>query len=151
MKETILTQFQIQHVIDALDNAVDNKDWAKARTYFTERIYTDFSTLNGGEPAEMPADQLIQAWEKDLYVDKKTCHIRGNHETTLIDENTASDFSKAYAINAIDKGEVTGIWEVWGNYIYTLMKEGEDWKITGMSLYVIETRGDDAIRTYVPK
>ena len=148
MKTLIEDEFFIRNVIESIDNAVDAKDWAKARSFFTENIYVDFSSLAGGSAVEITSDQLIAAWEKNLYAGKKSFHLRGNHQIT-INGNTASDYSKAYAINAIDKGPVTGIWEIWGDYVYTLLKESDGWKVTGMTLLVVETRGDDKIRTYL--
>ncbi|WP_394347965.1 hypothetical protein [Ilyomonas limi] len=47
---------------------------------------------------------------------------------------TATDYSKSYAINTIDGGPVAGIWEIWANYSYTLVRAGNDWKVTGMSV-----------------
>ncbi len=67
-----------------------------------------------------------------------------------INGEAATDYSKAYAINSIDEGPVTGIWEIWANYSYTLVRADNEWKVTGMSVYKIQTRGDDRIRTYVP-
>ena len=150
MKTNREDEYLIRTVIDSIDNAVDAKDWARARSFFTQRIYTDFSSLGGGPAAEISSDGLISGWEQNLYADKKTFHLRANHAIT-IEGDTASDFSKAYAINSIDEGPVTGIWEIWGNYIYTLVRKNDSWKVTGMSLYVIQTRGDDKIRTYVPR
>lgn len=145
-----LAEWQIINIIDGIDNAVDAKDWVKARSYFTEIIYVDFSSLGGGNPAEIQSDDLISAWQKNLYAGKKSFHLRSNH-TVEVHEQTATDFSKAYAINSIDNGPVKGIWKIWANYAYTLVKQENEWKVTGMSLYVIQTRGNDAVRTYLPE
>jgi hypothetical protein len=142
-------EWQIMTVIDAIDNAVDAKDWAQARSYFTDIIYVDFSSLGGGKPAEIQADDLIAAWQTNLYAGKQSFHLRGSHAISINGE-TATDYSKGYAINTIDEGPVTGIWEIWANYSYTLVRAGDDWKVTGMSVYKVQTRGDDRIRAYVP-
>ncbi len=57
-------EWQIMNVIDGIDNAVDAKDWARARSFFTGIIYVDFSSLGGGNPSEMPADNLIDKLAK---------------------------------------------------------------------------------------
>jgi hypothetical protein len=143
-------EWQIMNVIDGIDNAVDAKDWTRARSFFTEIIYVDFSSLGGGNPAEMPADNLIDGWQRNLYAGKQSFHLRGNHMININGE-AATDYSKAYAINSIDEGPVTGIWEIWANYSYTLVRADDDWKVTGMSVYKVQTRGDERIRTYVPE
>jgi hypothetical protein len=51
----------------------------------------------------------------------------------------------------IEAGKVKGLWEVWGNYTHTLEKTENRWKVSGMTLTVIYTRGDDQVRTYQPK
>lgn len=150
MKHVMEEEWQIQKIIDGIDNAVDAKDWGKTQSYFAHTIQVDFGTLGDGRSHEMPSADLIAAWSQNLYAGKKSFHLRGNHHIE-INDNLASAFSKGYAFNAIDEGAVTGIWEVWGNYIYTLMKESDGWKVTSMTLQVIQTRGDDHIRTYMPE
>ena len=54
-------------VVDEIDNTVDAKDWERCRGYFTDEIYADFTSLAGGSPANMPADDLVEAWATNLY------------------------------------------------------------------------------------
>lgn len=116
---------------------------------FTKKINVDFTSLTGGKPAQIMADELVGNWQKNLYAEKKSYHLRGNHRIT-VNSNRAEAFSKAYAINSIEKGAVSGIWEIWGDYENTLEKTGGGWKVSGMTLKVVRTRGDDKIRTYLP-
>ena len=48
-------------VVDEIDNAVDAKDWERCRSYFTDQIYADFTSLAGGSPDHMPSDDLVGA------------------------------------------------------------------------------------------
>lgn len=139
----------IRSAIEEIDNAIDAKDWALARTCFAEKINIDFTSLDGGEPAQTTADALVDGWQESLYAEKKSFHLRGNHRIA-VSGNQAKVSSKAYAVNAIDEGAVSGIWEVWGDYEHTLEKTPDGWKVTGMTLKVVKTRGDDRIRTYLP-
>ncbi len=59
VSQQLADEFAIQHVVDEIDNAVDAKDWTKCRSYFTDEIYADFSSLVGGEGGRMPADALV--------------------------------------------------------------------------------------------
>ena len=54
-------------VVDEIDNAVDAKDWERCRGYFTDEIYADFTSLAGGSPGNMPADDLVGARASNLY------------------------------------------------------------------------------------
>jgi len=66
---------EIRHVVDEIDNAVDAKDWEGCRGYFTDEIYADFTSLAGGSPGDMPADDLVGAWRTNLYADKLSHHM----------------------------------------------------------------------------
>ena len=139
----------IRRVVDEIDNACDLKDWSRCRSYFTDEIEVDFTSLAGGEPAKIPADNLIEGWKTNLFEDKKTCHLRSNH-SIKIDGERAEVFSKAYAFNLLESGEVTGLWEVWGNYFHKLVKTETGWKCSAMKLEVIHQRGDEKVRNFVP-
>lgn len=139
----------VRRVVDEIDNACDLKDWTRCRSYFTGEIEVDFKSLSGEESAKIPADDLIAAWRKNLFEDKKTCHLRSNH-SIKIDGKRAEVFSKAYAFNLLETGEVTGLWEVWGIYFHELLKTETGWKCSAMKLEVIHQRGDKKVRTFEP-
>jgi ketosteroid isomerase-like protein len=140
----------IRLVTDEIDNACDAKDWEKCRSFFAEEVEVDFTSLAGGEPARISADDLIGAWKTILFAEKKTYHQRGNHRIE-IDGDLATVFSKAYAFNLLESGEVTGLWEVWGNYTHKFARTRNGWQCTAMKLEVVHQRGDARVRTYLPE
>ena len=142
-------ELAIKHVVDEIDNACDLKEWGRLRTFFTDDVDVDFTSLTGGSPARITADQLVGGWQANLFEAKKTFHMRGNHRID-IDGDTARVFSKGYAFNLLEEGEVTGLWEVWGNYTHTLQKTEDGWKVSGMTLTVIHQRGDERVRNHQP-
>ena len=146
----VADETEIRRVVDEIDNACDEKDWPACRALFAGEVEVDFTSLAGGEPARIKADDLIDAWRTNLYADKKTYHQRGNHRVS-IGGDRAEVVSKAYAFNKIDAGEAAGFWEVWGLYTHTLVKTETGWKCDGMKLEVIHQRGDERVRTYVPQ
>lgn len=147
---TIVDEFEIRRIVDEIDNSCDLKDWERCRSYFADEVDVDFVSLAGGEPAKMKGEDLVGAWRTNLYEGKKTFHQRGNH---VIDNmgDRATVLSKGYAFNKIDDGPVSGMWEVWAIYTHTLVRESKGWKVDGMKLEVVQTRGDDRVRTYVPE
>ena len=149
-QQKLADEMEIRRVVDEIDNAVDAKDWTKARTFFADRVNTDFTSLAGGKPAQITADELVGGWRTNLYADKKSFHLRGNHRIQ-INGSRAEAFSKAFAFNLLEKGKVTGLWEVWGNYTHTLERTKDGWKVSGMTLDVIHQRGNEKVRTYVPE
>lgn len=147
--QKIVDEAEIRRIVDAIDSAVDAKDWEICRSFFTDEIEADFTSLAGGEPARMKADDLIGAWRTNLFEAKKSFHQRGNHQIS-IDGDRAEVFSKGYAFNLLESGEVAGLWEVWGDYIHTLEGTENGWRVSGMTLKVVHQRGNEAVRTFQP-
>lgn len=141
---------EIRRVVDEIDNLCDQKNWETLREYFTDEIDVDFTSLAGGEPAKIKSDDLISSWKKNLFAEKKSFHQRGNHRIKIADDS-AEVFSKVYAFNLLETGEVTGFWEVWGNYTHTLERTETGWQVSGITLDVIYQRGDEKVRTFVPE
>ena len=148
--EHISDRTEIVLVVDEIDNAVDAKDWQRCRSYFTDEIYADFTSLAGGSPGNMAADDLVGAWATNLYADKLSHHMRTNHRVT-IDGDRAEVFSKGYALNILHRPIGSDLWEVWGNYIHTLERTGEGWKCSGMTFVVTHARGNEMARDYLPE
>jgi len=146
----LFDQTEIITVVDQIDNAVDAKDWERCRGYFTDEIYADFTSLAGGSPGNMPADDLVGAWATNLYADKMSHHMRTNHRVT-IDGDRAEVFSKGYALNILCRRTGSDLWEVWGNYTHTLERTGEGWKCSGMTFVVTHARGNEMTRDYLPE
>lgn len=146
----IADELEIRHVVDEIDNAVDGKDWTACRSYFTDEIYADFTSLAGGEPGRMPADALVGAWQHNLYAEKLSHHMRTNHRIT-INGDQAEVFSKGYAFNMLPSPRGGDLWEVWGNYIHTLQRTPDGWKVSGMTFIVTYARGNERARDFVPQ
>jgi hypothetical protein len=141
---------EILGVVDGIDNAVDAKDWHKCRRYFLDEIYADFTSLAGGSPGRMPADDLVRGWSTTLYADKKSHHMRTNHRIS-VDGARAEVFSKGYALNILERGTGSNLWEVWGDYVHTLERTEEGWKCSGMTFVVTHARGNERVRDFVPE
>ena len=149
-RQRLSDEAEIRRVVDEIDNLCDEKDWKTLRIYFTDELDVDFSSLAGGEPAKISADDLIKGWKTNLFAEKKTFHQRGNHRIE-IEGDRAEVFSKGYAFNLLESGEITGLWEVWGNYTHTLERTENGWKVSKMTLEVIHQRGDERIRNFLPE
>jgi len=147
--QALVDREAIRRLVDEIDNAVDAKDWELCRSFFTDEIYADFTSLAGGEPGRIPADGLVGAWRTNLYADKKSLHMRSNHRITL-NGDRAEAFSKGYALNILDRPTGSDLWEVWGNYTHTLERSSGGWKCSGMTFVVTYARGNEMARDFVP-
>jgi hypothetical protein len=148
--QQLADETEIRRVVDEIDNACDEKDWERLRTFFADEVDADFTSLAGSEPAKIKADDLVDGWKTNLFQEKKTFHQRSNYRIEIRGDR-AEVFSKGYAFNLLESGEVQGLWEVWGNYTHSLRRMEDGWKVLGMTLEVIYQRGDQRVRTFVPE
>lgn len=138
-------------VADAIDAAVDAKDWTLTRSLFADTIMVDFSSLVGGEPATIPADALIAGWSGNLTAEKTSFHQRGNHLVAFEGDDAAIMTSHGYAFNRMERGGEAAnganpMWEVWGVYGHGFVRTDEGWKVNAMSLDVTAQRGNEFVR-----
>ena len=145
----LLDELEIRRVVDGIDSAVDAKTWDVCRAYFTDMIDVDFTSLVGGAPARIPADALVAGWQRNLYAEKKSLHMRSNHQL-VIDGDQAQVVSKGYAFNQLTSPLGSDLWEVWGEYRHSLVRTTAGWKVSSMALTVLYARGNERARDYVP-
>ncbi|MEM8655681.1 MAG: nuclear transport factor 2 family protein [Pseudomonadota bacterium] len=149
--DTIVDQTEMIRIADALDAAVDAKNWALARSFFTDTIDVDFNSLVGGAPATMAADALITGWSSNLTNEKTSFHLRGNHRITYQDDGTATMLSHGYAWNRMERGALpenggSALWEVWGTYVHGFVETDAGWKINAMTFTATAERGNAFVR-----
>jgi hypothetical protein len=149
--ETLVDQAEMVRVADAIDAAVDAKDWPLARSMFTDTITVDFTSLTGGEPATIPADGLISGWSGNLTAEKTSFHLRGNHRITMTGPDNAVMLSHGYAWNRMERGALPenggeALWEVWGTYEHVFVREDGVWKVSGMAFTATAERGNAFVR-----
>ncbi len=147
--ESLADEMEIRRIVDEIDNSVDAKNWQTCRSYFLDTIEVDFTSLGGGEQSRISADDLIKNWQTTLFAEKKSHHMRSNHRINISGE-TAEVFSKGYAFNFLESGDVTGLWEVWGDYQHRLERTSNGWKVSAMTFKVTHSRGDEKVRLFVP-
>ena len=133
-------------IANGLDVAVDAKDWAAARSYFADDVRVDFTSLAGGEPATIASDDLIGGWRANLFEEKPSFHLRGNHLVEL-NGDAASMTSHGYAWNKYDALADKGgaFWEVWGVYEYDFARIDGVWNITAFTFRATHQRGNAAV------
>ena len=149
--ETLVAHAEMIRIADSLDAAVDAKDWATARSLFTDEITVDFTSLVGGEPATIPADGLVSGWSGNLTAEKASFHLRGNHRVTFAGDDGATMVSHGYAWNRMERGALPEnggdpMWEVWGTYEHGFTLTDDGWRIDAMSFFSTAERGNPFVR-----
>jgi hypothetical protein len=147
----LLDEQAIRRVVDGISLAVDDKEWQTCRDYFLDDIDVDFTTLTGGTPLRMKADDLVfGGWSRNLSQDKLSHHMHTGHRIT-INGDSAVCFTKGVAWNKLDRAVGDNLWEVWGNYTHTLERTPVGWKCSGITFQALHGRGNETIREYVPE
>ena len=149
--ETLVDRAEMIRLADAIDAAVDAKDWTTARTMFTDEIMVDFTSLIGGEPATISADTLISGWAANLTEEKESFHLRGNHRITFEGSDAAVMQSHGYAWNRIETGALPenggeALWEVWGTYEHGFERTAQGWRVNAMKFTATAERGNAFVR-----
>lgn len=140
----------IRVVVDGIDSAVDAKDWARCRAYFTDEIWVDFAALGGGPASRMPADDLVASWRRNLYADKASFHLRGNH-LIEVGEAAARVRSQGYALNQLDRPLGGDLWEVWATYAHELVRTSAGWRCSAIGITAVRhARGNEMVRIHQP-
>lgn len=60
-----------------LVHAIDVLDWAGVRAVLGDRVLVDYTSLGGGEPAEVSGDDLVTTWQGLLPGFGATQHLLG--------------------------------------------------------------------------
>ena len=131
-------------IADAIDRAVDARDWKLARSYFADRVTADFSSLSGQPVATIASDDLIGAWAANLTGSKTSLHLRTNHQVE-IGADAATVRSNGYAWNRME-GNGDPLWEVWGTYQHHLIRSASGWKVDGFTFRMTHERGNPWVK-----
>ncbi len=149
--ETLVDQVELIRIADAVDAAVDAKDWDLARGLFADEIEVDFTSLTEGEPATIPADALIAGWRSNLTAEKTSFHLCGNHRITFEGPDAATMLSHGHAWNRLERGGLPenggeALWEVWGVYEHGFVRTEDGWRVDAMTFTATAERGNPFVR-----
>src|SRR5579859_5245446 len=64
----------VQHIFIG----ADERDWNRSLNAFAANVHLDYTSLAGGEPADLPATAIIESWKGFLPRFKATHHQLGN-------------------------------------------------------------------------
>jgi len=139
----------VRRLADELFITTDLKDWSAARALFADGpIDVDMSSLVGGGPVQLTADQLIAGFRAGLHAGKISHHMTTNHRIEIAGDR-ADVHAHGYAWNhvpALPSG--SNLWETWGTYRLTCRRSPTGWRLTAFRYDSKLTRGPDAVRTH---
>jgi hypothetical protein len=146
---TIVDEAEVRRIADELFVSTDLKDWPAARALFVDGpIEVDMSSLVGGGPVQLTADELIAGFRAGLHPGKVSHHLAANYRIT-VQGDRAELWAHGYAWNrvpALPAG--ADLWETWGNYRLSCRRVHGEWRLDGFRYYSKLTRGSEAVRTH---
>src|SRR5690606_13002107 len=94
-------------------------------------VLLDYTSMVGGEPANVKPDQIIDSWKELLPGFDKTHHQLGNY-LIEINSNQATVFCYGTATHYLVNETGNNLWSVVGGYNFELNKQENTWRITKM-------------------
>lgn len=135
---------EISDLVARLLLAVDRLDWTTVRRSFAERIRVDYTSLFGGAPEEMTADELVQRWQGLLPGFDATQHLTG---PIVVNANpssvTAETSVRGY--HYITGASGGNVWMVAGSYLFGVKAAPAAWVITELTLQLAYQEGNLAL------
>lgn len=150
----LLDQRAITETVIYVANFADARAWGELRDLFTDEVEVDYTSLAGGEPSVVKADDLIASWRGTLAGFDAT-----QHQVTNILVTVSGDGAQANAYIHADHylaGAPGGDhWLVLGTYDYRLVRTNGGWRVrsTRLNLKHLEGNNDlgDAARKRVER
>lgn len=112
-------------VLEAFPVLADKRDWEGLRACFADEVDFDYTSVAGGEPARVKADDLVAGWKAGL---ERYDHTKHNFSapTVQIDGSAAT---------ATFTGQATHVhgdkrWSCGGDYEFKLTLTPQGWKVS---------------------
>lgn len=123
-----------QAIIDTIDGlfiATDERDWDAVCRCLAPTVELDMTSLAGGEPAGLRAEQVAAGWETGLAPITQVHHQTGNHRVRVDgDLAQASCYSVAWHYHRVASGRNTRCFV--GSYDFRLRRGDGGWRIEMM-------------------
>lgn len=125
---------------------VDHHEWQALRGLFTEKIMVDYTSLNGGEPAQLAADDLVAAWTGFMAGFDRTQHLIANHLVT-VSGDTAVCTAAFQATHRLISTSGGSLWTLGGDYRFELVRSDARWLISAVTLTTTWGDGNQHLMT----
>ncbi|MEV8373824.1 nuclear transport factor 2 family protein [Kribbella sp. NPDC056861] len=125
---------------------VDHQEWQELRGLFTEKILVDYTSLNGGEPAHVAADDIVGAWAGFLSGFDVTQHLITNQLVT-VSGDTAVCTAAFQATHRLSSAAGGSLWTLGGDYRFELVRSDAGWLISAVTMTATWGDGNQHLMT----
>lgn len=126
---------------------LDHCEWEQLPDLFTDEVYADYTSLNGGEAAVIPSKSLVEKWRSNRSGLSATQHLVSNHLVTIGDGGDAATATAMFQATHVLPNRYGGpIWTLGGSYSYGLVRTDSGWRIGALTMTIIWADGNRHIR-----
>jgi SnoaL-like domain len=136
----------IEETIIRMGWLIDRREWHELLGLFTDRVKIDYTSLFGGEPETITAEDLVSRWRTILDTLAATQHLIAG---VLIDlrGDEAEATANVIGTHVLPNASGGPTWTVGGTYWFTLVRHNGCWRISTLTLDVAWVDGNQHILT----
>lgn len=142
-------QLEIVEVTSSMGLLVDARQWDALQALFTDSVYVDYTSLNGGEAQSVAAGDLIAGWRGVLERLEATQHLIAGQLVEL-DGDTATCAANVQGTHVLANRTGGPLWTVGGRYDFELTRTADGWRISALTLTVKWATGNQQIMQAAP-
>ena len=136
----------ILELIARLGLLVDARDWNALEGLFTNPVYSDRTSLFGGEPETLSPGELVGGLRQVLGNLDATHHLITNQVISL-DGDQATSAANMQGTHVLANASGGPVWIAAGRHDYQLKRTADGWRIAGLTFTVQWASGNEHILT----
>ncbi len=149
MSQELLDRATISDVITRMGWCLDRRDWDGFKKLFTERVYTDYTALWGGEPQEASVDELLAtdrqgSWRRTMDGLEATQHLITNILADVTGDEAAAT-ANVVGVHRLVNPHGSPLWTVGGTYEFRLTRRGDTWLIRAITQRLTWVEGNQQV------
>jgi hypothetical protein len=144
-EQSLQDRYKIVELCTRMAWHLDHCEWDRLKGLFTDKITLDYTSLNGGEVATLPRQDVIGKWRSNREGLAGTQHIVTNHLVNLVGD-TAEATAMFQATHLLPNPFGDPTWTLGGEYRYGLTSTKEGWRISALTMRIIWAGGNRNIR-----
>ena len=136
----------ILELIGRLVLVLDARDWDALGQLFTDTVYSDRTSLLGGEPVTVGRAEFVEGWRQTLQNLDAVHHMITCHVITL-DGDRATCSANMQGTHVFANNSGGPIWTVGGRHDYELKRTTDGWQISSLTFTIQWATGNMNIVT----
>jgi hypothetical protein len=125
----------ILELIGNLALLLDARDWDRLEGLFTDSVYSDRTSLWGGEPVTLSPAEFVGGWRQSLQNLDAVHHLITCHLITL-DGDEATCAANMQGTHMFANSSGGPMWTVGGRHDYQLKRTADGWRIAGLTFTI---------------